>query len=356
MRLLLITPKVDPSDDLFGHVHGWITSLAPLVDRLYVVALWAGRPTLPSNVRFASLGKGDREDKLLWLARLQRIVGRLCLGGQVDAVLAHMAPIFAVAAAPAARLAGRPVFLWYAHGHVSPMLRLAHLLVDGVGTSTPEGFRIPSQKVTITGQGIDTGRFAPSPRGYEGPPRILSVGRFSPIKDYSTVLKGFARLRSAASTMSDVTLTLLGGVHSEADARELAALRSGAQALRIAPDVRFLEGLPHSSIADQYRRATLVASASRTGSLDKVVLEAAATGVPPIVSNDAFRPLFGPHWGDLSFGPGDADGLADRLASWLGCSAGARRELALALRDVVEREHGLDRLARRLVGMVEGGG
>ena len=99
-----------------------------------------------------------------WLGRLQRIVARLCLRGEVDAVLAHMGPVFAVAAAPIARLAGLPTFLWYAHGHVSPMLRLAHALVDGVGTSTPEGFRIASPKVTITGQGIDLERFRPAER------------------------------------------------------------------------------------------------------------------------------------------------------------------------------------------------
>ncbi len=79
MRLLLITPKVDPNDDLFGHVHTWVCALARRVDRLDVIALWAGRPPLPPNVRFASLGKGRTYGKLRWLVRLQRLVARLCL-------------------------------------------------------------------------------------------------------------------------------------------------------------------------------------------------------------------------------------------------------------------------------------
>ena len=169
VRLLLITPKLDPTDDLFGHVNAWASALARRVERLYVVALWPGRPCLPPNARFATLGKASDEggagslpDRVGWLGRLQRIVARLCLRGEVDAVLAHMGPVFAVAAAPIARLAGRPTFLWYAHGHVSPTLRLAHALVAGVGTSTPEGFRIASPKVTITGQGIDLDRFRPA--------------------------------------------------------------------------------------------------------------------------------------------------------------------------------------------------
>src|SRR5688572_13070981 len=119
----MITPKVDPTDDLFGHVNGWAAALARRVERLYVVALWPGRPLLPANARFATLGKaagrsdaGSFASRVGWLVRLQQIVARLCLRGEIDAVLAHMGPVFAVAAAPIARMAGRPTFLWYAHG------------------------------------------------------------------------------------------------------------------------------------------------------------------------------------------------------------------------------------------------
>src|SRR5581483_963518 len=97
------------------------------------------------------------------------------------------------------------------HGHVSPMLRLAHALVDGVGTSTPEGFRIPSQKVTITGQGVDLDRFRP-PASPPAGERLLSVGRFSPVKDFETVLDALAR--PPLSSRADLRVTLLGGVHS----------------------------------------------------------------------------------------------------------------------------------------------
>ena len=352
MRLLLITPRVDPNDDLFGHVHAWATALARRVERLYVVALWDGNPKLPANARFASLGKGSTADKALWLARLQRLVGRLCSGGRVDAVLAHMAPVFAVAAAPIARLTRTPVVLWYAHGHVSPMLRLAHALVDGVGTSTPDGFRIPSGKVTVTGQGIDTDRFAPAGKAPGGPPIVLSVGRFSPIKDYETLLDAFARLPADGAATCPARLELLGGVHSGSEREYLEDLRRRAARLGLADGVSFSTGLPHSQIAPVYQRATLFASCSRTGSLDKAVLEAAACGVPPLVGNVAFRPFLGAAWGELSFPPGDAAALAERLAGWLARGDGERRELALRLRAVVEREHSLAHLADSLIAMI----
>lgn len=357
MRLLLITPKVDPHDDLFGHVHTWVTALAARVERLYVVALWAGEPPVPANASFTSLGKGRIEDKGLWLARLERLVGRLCLGGQVDAVLAHMAPIFAVASAPAARLARRPVFLWYAHGHVSPMLRLAHALVDGVGTSTPEGFGVPSRKVTITGQGIDTARFSPTPddrdaRSSEQRPTVLSVGRFSPIKDYGTLLEAAAILSQSNGQCSPPRLELLGGTHSPAEEQYREGLRAHAARLGLAERVCIVPGVPHGEVGRHYRRATLFVSCSRTGSLDKAVLEAAASGVAPLVCSAACRDFLGPAWDELSFPPGDAAALARRLGHWLGRPTRERRELALRLRGVVEREHSVGHLADAIIGMI----
>lgn len=358
MRLLLITPKVDPTDNLFGHVNSWASALAQRVEQLYVVALWPGHPDLPANARFVTLGKADEHagagsimDKAGWLVRLQRIVARLAARGEIDAVLAHMGPVFAVAAAPIARLAGIPTFLWYAHGHVSPLLRLAHALVAGVGTSTPEGFRIDSPRVTITGQGIDLDKFLPA----EQPPtneRLVSVGRFSPIKAYETVLEAVAS--PALRRHESLGVQLVGGVHSASEAAYLESLRERARTLGLADRVQFVDGLPYAQIVPTYQQGTLFATASATGSMDKVVLEAAACGLPPVVCNPAFRHLFGEMWPALSFRDrDDVAGLSDRLAHWLDRSPSERQDAALAIRDEIARSHSVDHWADAVIGMID---
>ena len=132
VRLLLITPKVDPSDDLFGHVNSWASALARRVERLYVVALWPGRPDLPSTrdsphserrpTRAAPAGSSDRAR---WLVRLQRIVARLCLarrdrrragpygaglrcGGRADRPSRRSPPFSGTPTATSARCCGWP--------------------------------------------------------------------------------------------------------------------------------------------------------------------------------------------------------------------------------------------------------
>lgn len=354
----MITPKVDPRDDLLGFIHTWMSCLARRVERLEVLQLWAGPADgagvggagLPRNVVLHSMGKegGGRAGKGVQLARFCRVVGTLCLGRRVDAVLAHMGPIFAVCAAPFARAAGRPLALWYAHGAVSPTLRLAHALVDRVGTSSPAGFRLRSDKVRYTGQGIDTERFVPPPlEPTDGP--IVSIGRISPVKDYETLLRALARLGGDGRRPR---LEIVGGTHLEAEQRYLASLRGLAAGLGLAEQVSIEGGVPHDGVAARYRRSVLFASASRTGSLDKAVLEALSCGRLALTCNEAFADFFGPERARYTYPAGDDAALAGLLEMVLRMDPAERRARGLALRERVVAEHGVEHLADELVRLV----
>jgi glycosyltransferase involved in cell wall biosynthesis len=88
--------------------------------------------------------------------------------------------------------------------------------------------------------------------------------------------------------------------------------------------------------------------------MDKVVLEAAACGLPPVVCNPAFRQLFGESWPALSFiDRDDVAGLSDRLADWLDRSPTERSRVALAIREEIARSHSVDQWADAVIGMIE---
>ena len=57
MRVLAITPKVDPNDDLLGFAHTWMSRLAARVERLDVLQLWDAPSALPANARVHTMGK-----------------------------------------------------------------------------------------------------------------------------------------------------------------------------------------------------------------------------------------------------------------------------------------------------------
>jgi len=107
-----------------------------------------------------------------------------------------------------------------------------------------------------------------------------------------------------------------------------------------------------------YRAATLLLSGSRTGSVDKVVLEAMASRRPVLTCNEAFPRLFealGAGAPGLTFPAGDAAALADRAAALLALEGPARAALGARLRALVQRDHEVDTLMGRLCAHMEAG-
>ena len=78
------------------------------------------------------------------------------------------------------KLMGKKIGLWYAHGHLSGMLRVAHWITDVVFTSTTGGFNIPSPKRRVVGHGIDCERFSFVTRDPRGFFRVLMVAASRP--------------------------------------------------------------------------------------------------------------------------------------------------------------------------------
>jgi glycosyltransferase involved in cell wall biosynthesis len=225
------------------------------------------------------------------------------------------------------------------------MLRLAHLLVDRVGTSTPDGFRIPSTKVTITGQGIDTDRFQPGENQDRN--RIVSIGRISPVKHYEVLIDAMHLLR--AHGRDAVRLEIIGGATLSSEVNYRDQLRSVVARLALDDTVTIRDGVPHHAVAHEYQQAAIFASCSQTGSLDKAVLEAASTGAIPITTNPALASFFGPEASEHMPEQTSAADLARSIDFWLSQSPQTRRDRASMLRERVIRAHSVGHLTDELV-------
>src|SRR5204863_4133921 len=104
------------------------------------------------------------------------------------AVLAHMAPIYAVIAASVTRPLRVPLLLWFTHYRQSRTLELAERLSTRVLTVSSGSFPLPSDKVVWTGHGIELPEDPPSPRSPDGTLRLLALGRTSPAKGLDGLL------------------------------------------------------------------------------------------------------------------------------------------------------------------------
>jgi len=346
LKLLFVTQVLDHGDGVLGFVPRWIEGFARAAERVRVIALEVGDTSgLPDNVDWRELGRQGRLRRYL---RYQSLLEEAFAEG-FDAVLAHMVPRYANLAARKARRHGAGLFLWYTHKGVDARLKKAVSLVDLVFTASAESMRIETPKRVVTGHGIDVQHFSPRDQNPVHPPRLLSVGRLTPAKDPLTVLTALSLVRSRGV---EVGLDWVGSGLTASDEPYRKTVEEHVRLGGIEAAVAFHGAVPYPAVPEHFRRSTLFVSASRTGSVDKVVLEAMACGRPVVTCNESFEPILsalGPESARCLFPPEDAEALAARIEGWLRMEPAQRHQLGEKLRAIIGAGHEVDRLTSRLI-------
>ncbi len=319
----MITRKVDREDaSPAGFTYGWVKKLGENLDFLYVLT-WqkSDRGDLPENIKIISL-------HFLKIFTLPWHVLRLL--PKIDGVFCHQNPEYTILSFPA-KVFRKKIVSWYTHKTVNFKRRLMELLADTILTASDKSFRRPlfSKKVIVTGHGIDVNYFRMAEK--KGEFQIVSIGRISPAKDYETLIKAAGSLK----------LKIVGQPVLKRDWQYLKKLKKMA-----GPNVEFVGGVPHSQILPHYQNCDLFVNLSRTGSLDKAVLEAMACGKLVLTSNEAFKDILS---SEMMFQPGDPKDLADRIVNLRNLSA----DVGAGLREIVVKNHNLDNLVKKILSCYE---
>ncbi len=272
MKLLIVTQKVDINDDVLGFFHRWIEEFSKYCEKVTIICLQKGEYALPKNVNVHSLGKEIKQSRVAYLLNFYSLIWKK--RKDYDVVFVHMNPEYIVLGGLVWKLLGKKITLWYTHKSVTPWLRIAEKLADKILTASKESFRLPSSKVEIVGHGIDIDFFAPDqnvPRGNHW----LSVGRLTASKRHDLAIR--------AAREAGAPLRIAGEGPERENLKKLAK--------ELGADVAFLGPLTRERLRDEYRRAAKLIHRSETGSLDKVVLEAAACGCPVDTADSALAEL-----------------------------------------------------------------
>ena len=348
MRLLLFNLATDADDPVLGFTCRWIKALAERVEFVHVVTMRAGRFELPANARVHSVGKEKGYSEARRMAEFYKILWRILRDDRIDICFSHMMPRFTVLAGPILKAARIPVVTWYAHPHITWILRLAHRFSARMVASIATAYPYKHDKLIAVGQGIDTELFAPQADTEPAePPMILCAGRLSPVKDHPTLLKAAALLRQ--NHRKPFQVVIVGGPATARDDAYALSLRRQTQRLGLDDAVHFEPAVSIEQLPPWYRRATVYANMTPTGSGDKVVWEAMACAKLCVVANEGFRETLGEFADHLLFPHGDAEALAARLQLALSLGEEARRRMGAYLREQAARMHGLERLAGVLV-------
>ncbi len=346
-NLLIITKKVDKNDQLLGFFIDWIVRFARKFHRVIIFCLEKGEFNLPENVEVISLGKDKKLPKLFWVFNFYKNI--FLYRKQYDAVFVHMNPIWVVLGGWCWRLMQKKVFFWYTSGGVTAKLKLAEKFADTIFTASKESFRLLSKKVIVTGHGVDTELFKPKPsdprsdlvsRFDLGGVKILSVGRISPIKNYETLIKAAKILKDQNIEFS---VTIIGEPALEEDRRYENKLKLQVADYKLQSHFNFVGKVSHKNLPSYYQSHDVFVHLSRTGSLDKTLLEAMSCGMNILSSSDAARSFLP---AELLFDENNAVELADKIKKI------SEKEIGGQLRQYVTENHNLDKLIDKMARVI----
>jgi glycosyltransferase involved in cell wall biosynthesis len=350
VRIVFVTQTVDVDHPVLAQTVDVLRALAARCESVTVLCDSVHRHDLPGNVSFKTYGARTRPMRGLRFVRALSA----SLRPRPNAVLVHMVPLFGLLAAPLTKPLRVPLLLWYTHWHAGRALRLATPLVDVVLSVSSGSFPLATSKLIATGHAIDVTRFTPSEDApTNGPLRLLALGRTARWKGYDTMLRA---LELATQRGLDAHLEVRGPQLTEderAHRRELEALVAESDVLR--DRVRIEPPLARDEIPARLRASDALLSATQpreSETLDKVVYEAAACGVPVIASNTALDEFLAGLPVELRFEARDEKALAHTLLAFAVAGPEVRREAGAELRRRVVAGHSLDSWADAVTKVV----
>ena len=349
MRLLIITQKIDKNDDILGFFHRWILEFAKHFEFITVISLQVGEYNLPENVKVFSLGKEkvNTKDSPLSLQRTVLCVSKLKYvfnfykyiwqqRKNYDAVFVHMNPIYIVLGGLFWRLWKKKIGLWYTHKSVDTKLRIAEGWVNYIFTASDKSFRLKSKKLYIMGHGIDIEQFENRKLEVESKKiNILHIGRISRAKNVHLFAKVAEILKQ---NRIQFQINIVGDAITKEDKKYLKELRDNISNNELTEYFQFVGSISHTKVIEFYYKNDIFINLSDTGSLDKAVLEAMASGIQVLVSNEAFAEILSEE-NKTTKDPKQIVKDIERIA---------KTKTNIALREYVIREHNLENLIAKL--------
>ncbi len=338
-RLLLFNLRTDADDPILGFATQWINGLAQHFDSVDVITTHQGRLAVADNVRVFSVGREKGYGRLRSFAVFYGLLFRLLLTRRYVACFAHMQPLFALLAGVPLWVFGVRQVLWYTHKERTRQLEWGTRLSWRVVSADKSSFPIDTPKLVVTGHGINTDFFTPSPQTPPPslPPKIVYVARLTPIKHQETLIRAMAHVDAQAHLIGDIP-------HGYDDAYKQ-HLTTLTETLGLRGKVFFVGAMPPDAIQQAYYGATLAVNLSPMGLFDKAALEAMACGVPTLSANPALAslaPMFSKE--TLISAPDDVEGLLQRLNALLALDNAQRAKIGQAQRAGVVAHHSFNAL------------
>ena len=168
------------------------------------------------------------------------------------------------------------------------------------------------------------------------PETLISVGRIAFIKNYEPLIEAIKIIKDDGI---NVSLTIIGEPTMSADFKYQDKLKKMVKDMEIEERIKFVGKITNNNLPNYYKKNKVYVNLSHTGSLDKTILEAMASGCVVLSSNDSAK-KFLPSELIIKFeNPND---LAEQIKKAI------RWDVGDELRDYVVKNHSLPELVESI--------
>lgn len=282
MRLLVITQKVDKEDPVLGFFHNWIRKLSERFEEISVICLEKGSYDLPKNVKVFSLGKESVRSRMRYVNNFFNLI--LGLHRKYDSVFVHMNQEYILLGGFLWKILRKKVYFWRNHQYGNLLTRIAAGLSHKIFCTSKFAFVARYKKTVLMPVGVDTDMFKPDiggSRPKEKKNKILFLGRISPIKKPDLLIEALNILKNKKI---DFTCDIYGDPLLK-DENYYDSLKDKVKKFGLENRVSFFKGVPNYETPKIYNDYEIFINLTPSGSFDKTILEAAACGCIPVVTN-----------------------------------------------------------------------
>ena len=335
LNLLIVTQAVDRDDPVLGFFHGWLKEFAGRFETINVICLKEGSHRLPKNVFVHSLGKESGASRVKYIFRFYKYIWQL--RNEYDVVFVHMNQEYVLLGWKIWFLLRKRVILWRNHVKGSLATSMAALLSHTVCYTSPQAFVAGLKNAVQMPVGIDTDFFKPN--GSANSRSILFLGRLDAVKRPEMLLRALDILANKGVVFS---VDIIGNPTPgrEAFARELKKDFSSIS------NVAFRSAIRNDDTLAAYNSHAIYVNLTPSGSFDKTIVEAMASGCVVVVGNGVLRGVVPD---ELIADVDSAESVAQGIKFALDMDAQVSEKLIQKSRAYVIENHSISLLASRLL-------
>jgi glycosyltransferase involved in cell wall biosynthesis len=238
--------------------------------------------------------------------------------------------------------------MWRNHLNGSFFTRLAILLSDRVFCTSPLSFTARFKKTKIMPGGIDTSLYNQVNQHDLSANTILFFGRLSPVKNVHLFIESLKLLDSGAV---DFKADIIGSPANDEDVIYAENLRKAGEPLMKSRKLFFYPAISYTETKDLYGKYSLYVNLTPSGSFDKTILEAMASGTPVLVVNNAFKNQIGE---EIIIPDFQVEIIMNKINDFFGLSPEARLQISEKQKKYVRENHDLTYLINMLKEEIEG--